>query len=336
VETIQVKLGPWRAPSDTETEQVVGQLTGARSLPVAVLRQVAKAFRVRTDVPYDLTIDRRRLPNASVADFSVTAMILRRLPFSRPNAAHIVIVRRGVIQLESRTGDVTILSAGDMCVVTQWSDYELQCVENADVTHLLFAESRLRARGVQLRGDRIVVDSASALRDPIVALVGSIVARDWSPTPSAVRHVDRALEDLVVGLLLERGDSTDQHEEQRAVLRARAIDEIASRHRDRDLNPSVLAKYLGVSLRHLQRAFEHSGTSAADQIALRRAASAAELLTASDARALTVSEVARVCGFGSPFELRSALRARYGKLPSAFRAPLMAVEREKELAPRGE
>lgn len=312
-------MSPLRAPSDDELETVVVQLTGARSLPVSILRQVGRAFRVRADSPFHLEIHRRKLPNASVADFTVSEMALRRLPFSRPDAAHLLVVREGVIVLDSTMGERHTLTAGDMCIVTRWSDYDLSCLKPARVTHLLFSESRLRDRGVRLRADRVLIAAPPSLREPIVALVGSVVDREWMSTATSLRVIDRALEDLAVGLLLERGDTGDEHDEQRAVLRAKALEEIAERHRDRALAPALLAKYLGVSLRHLQRAFEHSGSTIADQIASRRTMSAADLLASPHGRTLTVSEIARASGFASAFELRSAFRARFGQLPSDYR-----------------
>ena len=100
--------------------------------------------------------------------------------------------------------------------------------------------------------------------------------------------------EAAIAYLAESDDHELDRADLRAQLRRRSVEEISLRHRDAALNPAALARHLGVSLRHLQRAYEGSGTTISDQILHHRTESA--------------------------YELRSAVRSKLGMLPTELRA----------------
>ncbi|MFD9906783.1 GlxA family transcriptional regulator [Streptomyces sp. NPDC059063] len=77
-----------------------------------------------------------------------------------------------------------------------------------------------------------------------------------------------------------------------------------------DLSPAVLAARAGVSTRHLTRLFTaHLGTTPARAVRAARTEAAAHLVRASD---LSLTAIARRCGFGSAQTLRQAFLDHYG------------------------
>lgn len=91
----------------------------------------------------------------------------------------------------------------------------------------------------------------------------------------------------------------------------------ATAHPERDLRADALAALVGLSTRQLNRVFrEHLGEPPASAVRRIRLEFAARLIATSD---LTLTRVARRCGFGSAESLRQAFAARYGMSPRAFR-----------------
>jgi AraC-like DNA-binding protein len=326
------EVGPlesgWRQLSTTDVRRAIDEVKGTQSLPGELLEIIARSFVVRTDRPVRFQAQRRHLGGLDIATLVMPELRFSGLPFHRSTTVHVAFVLEGEVTVQSRGGLSSTLTAGEACVISNWSLFDVSCTESTRVIHVLLPESRLRERGVRVRPERFLLDGPRTLGAPIVALAQSLLDVDWRPTPSAVRVAEHAMEALVVGLLLEWEDRALDREDLRYQLRRRALEEITTRHRDPDLTPALVARSLGVSLRHLQRGFEHSGTTVAQQISIHRTESAAELLSSPGGAALTVTEVARATGFGSAFELRSAFRARFGLLPSAFRSNNVAPARE--------
>jgi transcriptional regulator GlxA family with amidase domain len=100
-----------------------------------------------------------------------------------------------------------------------------------------------------------------------------------------------------------------------ATVRA-ALDH-AIAHPDSDLRADKLAAHVGVSARQLHRLFRgHLGESPGYAVRRVRLEFAARLIATTD---LTMSQVARRCGFSSAETLRQAFTVRYGVGPRAFR-----------------
>ena len=88
---------------------------------------------------------------------------------------------------------------------------------------------------------------------------------------------------------------------------------------DHELNPSRLAKELGVSLRHLQVVFESQGTSPMRAILERRVAVARKMLRDPEHAQATITEIAFECGFGDLTHFGRVIAACTGLTPREFR-----------------
>lgn len=317
----------WRQLSPTDVQRAIDEVKGTQSLPGELLGLIARSFVVRADRPVRFQAQRRRLGGLDIATLVMPELRFSGLPFHRSTTVHVAFVLEGEVTVQPRGGLSSTLTPGEACVISNWSLFDVSCGESTRVIHILLPESRLKERGVRLRPERFFLDGPRTLGAPVIALAQSLLDVEWRPTPSAVRVAEHAMESLVIGLLLEWEDGALDRDDLRYQLRRRALEEIMTRHRDPDLTPALVARSLGVSLRHLQRGFEQSGTTVAQQISIHRTESAAKLLSSPGGAALTVTEVARATGFGSAFELRSAFRARYGLLPSVFRSNNVAPAR---------
>jgi AraC family transcriptional regulator len=91
----------------------------------------------------------------------------------------------------------------------------------------------------------------------------------------------------------------------------------AAAHMDEDVSLAALARQVGLSVYHLQRAFSTASGETPKQFTLRlRLGSAAVLLLTSDD---TVLDVALSCGFQSHEVFTRAFRRRFGMSPSLYR-----------------
>lgn len=244
----------------------------------------------------------------------------RRKDAQEDGMLSIGVVSSGQVQIGGAARRAVDVPTGGAYVLRSWSTWDIEMTDQTRGTVVRVPEHRLRERGIRVRPDRARLDSTTSLARPLSAFVSSVLRPDWHPTAVGEGAVERAIEDLVVGMLLETDGYAMDSEDLSVGLCARAADVIFSRHRDHDLTPAVVAGLLGVSLRHLQRAHEQNGTTIAALIAGERSRSAALLLSAPGAMNQTLSEVAHRCGFGSTFELRNQFRAAYGVLPSQYRA----------------
>ena len=100
-------------------------------------------------------------------------------------------------------------------------------------------------------------------------------------------------------------------------LLVRRIRDHIHSHLDTDLTTPALARFAGVSERHLSRLFlTHVQSTPAQYVRGVRTEAAAQLLVSAEA---PLAAVARQCGFGSTESLRQAFLDRYGVPPSTYR-----------------
>ncbi len=310
----------WRSLPVSDVGRALDDIKGARPLPDDVLRSVARAFQVREHAPTRLEIDRRRFGSFTIVAIGMSEMRVRELPFARANTVHVAFVIEGAVTMTARDGGTVVLGPGDVSLISNWSLFDVACRAGTRVLHILVPESLLRERGVRVRPARFRLEGPRSLAGVLLSFSRSLVDPAWSPSAAAARAAERALEELLIGFLIESEDAHLDRQDLRAQLRRRALEEVAARHHDPGLTPTQLATVLGVSLRHLQRGFEGTGVTLAQHITRQRLRSAEILLSAPGADALTVAQVARSAGFTSPFELRSAFRAEFGMLPSEYRS----------------
>ncbi len=159
-----------------------------------------------------------------------------------------------------------------------------------------------------------LLSSLRALLAGLVALPGG----DRDP-----EETQRALLDLLGLLIVERcGGSTSAT----AHLIA-AKEHIERRLHDPRLDAAEVAGVLGISVRHLARAFETAGTTPTRHILERRLQRANAQLTAPRAEETRIADVAYRWGFSSQAHFARAFHHRFGRTPSEARSGAAARHR---------
>ena len=138
--------------------------------------------------------------------------------------------------------------------------------------------------------------------------------------------LQRAFADHVVDLLaLMLGATRDAAEQARtrglAAARFRAIqDDIRRCYAQPDLSVHAVAQRHGIGARHVQRAFEESGTTFTQYLTEQRLKAAHQALRAAGPGAKAISAIAYDCGFSDVSHFNRLFRQRYGCTPSEVRA----------------
>jgi AraC-like DNA-binding protein len=103
------------------------------------------------------------------------------------------------------------------------------------------------------------------------------------------------------------------------VRRLQAEAFIAERLGDHDLTATAVARYVCMSLRHLNRLFEASDCTATQWIWQQRLAAASRLLADPAQHRLSMGDVGFRCGFATAAHFSAAFKVRYGMTPSHYR-----------------
>jgi AraC-like DNA-binding protein len=316
-------------PSDA-----VRHLTVQSGIPVPLPDHAVGSLAQRLEVPaagvFHFSATRKAIGNTTVTLATQSAFRYSGGADSTASALHVGFVLNGSMTIGLGLHPPQRFSPISAYVMPAGVASSVQATEVTRGLGIQLPQARLTARGIQLEGERLRLERSASLAAPLRVLALAVVEAAWTPTAIGASVTERTIEDLVVGMFLEGEGYAMDSVDLRAGLRLRAVAHIAARHRNRDLSPSVVAAQLGVSLRHLQRAFEGGGSTVAAEISRCRAESAAQLLLAPRTAGLTIADIATRSGYTSAFELRAGFRARYGVLPSQFRIgdiPLPATRR---------
>ncbi|WP_104179722.1 helix-turn-helix domain-containing protein [Arthrobacter sp. B0490] len=269
----------------------------------------------------ELTVRAKAVGGMIAAATTQTALRVTAASVGLRGMTYMAFAARGRACVTPVGGSPVPVQQGEALILTEPIDLVLESGVPTRWIHLLVPSARLRERGVDLRVGECLI-RRGALAGPVAAFVSALI--DAQDTRNAVSTVvaARVLENLLVAVYGDGLGDADPRADQRWRLRRTAIDLIDESFGDPLLTPASIAEAVGVSLRHLQRAFEGSGTSIAAEISERRTDNACMLLAAPASRELTVTEIARRSGFSSAFELRSRVRARFGVSPSEMRRTL--------------
>jgi AraC-like DNA-binding protein len=322
----------WVPISLSAMRHVIAQAVGPVPLPDTVVEKLTKSFLVPDSSVFHFSAKRRVIGDMTVTLTTQSGFRFSGSPSESMENIHIGFVLNGCANIGSGGRPTEAFHPVSTYAVASWESAEVESTTMTRGLDIQLPLSVLEERSVRLRGDRSRIDSGS-LATPLLMLARSTVDTAWAPSEVGTVVTQRVIEDLVVGMFLESEGYAMDSEDLRAGLRSRAISEIGAKHRNGELTPAVVATRLGVSLRHLQRAFEGSGTSLTRQISRSRAETAALLLSAPRQTELTISEIATRSGFASTFELRAAFRSRYGVLPSDYR--VLPIEQVAISAPQG-
>lgn len=151
------------------------------------------------------------------------------------------------------------------------------------------------------------VTGLDALPAPVVAQ-GDVAARTLTRLADRALRLEEADEDTMLHLLASLTGSGPADPSRAHLANARAF--IEDHLTDPGLNAAQVAAGIGISERHLSRAFSSTGKSLPQYVLGRRLDRARALLVA--APAPSVAEAAARCGFGSATYFSQAFRAHFG------------------------
>ena len=129
------------------------------------------------------------------------------------------------------------------------------------------------------------------------------------------------LGDLIVSALGVRGDAQALARD-RGVTAARqraALDGIAKRAGDKELDPACIAEALGVSVRYLHRLLEPTGRSFSEHLLQSRLDRAAGMLRDPRCSHLQIATIASEAGFSNISHFNRAFRHAFGDTPNGVR-----------------
>jgi AraC-like DNA-binding protein len=309
----------WTHISRDALRHVIRQLAPTEIPSDDDLRRLAAGLRVPQNAVFHFSAQVRALGEISVTLSTQSALQLLGEHVDTQGLVYIGFLMSGTMRLgmKGRRGDTFGPSAA--YAVPNWHDFELETTDMTRGLMVRIPEYRLRDRGIHVRADRFDSSAMGSLGAPLRAFAAATTNIAWKPSEAGLIVAERTFEDLLVGMFLETEGYAMDAADLRAGLRARAISQISAGHREPGLNPTAVALRLNVSLRHLQRAFEESTMTITGEINRCRTDSAALLLSAPGAEALTVTDIAERSGFRSAFELRSSFKSRFGMLPSEYR-----------------
>jgi AraC-like DNA-binding protein len=253
-----------------------------------------------------------------VADIEANAHVIERAPTlvrARPkDATFVTLLLEGQAFFYDANG-CTTLGPGDVIVYETDRPYLFGFGSPMrqvliDVPHDLFRErcgpSPERALAVAGNGPGPAGVTARALRAMLLGLVDDPVV-----APDAARdHLLDLLQTMTTGQGTPNGTAR--------LLAAKA--HIAERLGDLRLSPDSVARAVGVTARHLNRAFASEGTTVAQYIQARRLDAARVDLTASSMADYRIADIACRWGFASQAHFARLFRARFGCTPSDVRA----------------
>jgi AraC-like DNA-binding protein len=232
---------------------------------------------------------------------------------------HVGFVLNGTVRLGTTPQSMATFRTGSMyCILTT----DTLAIEGSGPLQLLdirLSSSRLRDRGVWLPARPIELDANTATAVALRLFAHTMLTAPRAAAEGAGSEIlSRIFEDLVIGTHLDSATSKVDNLGLRAALRARAALTIAAHHHESDLTPTRIAAHLGVSLRHLQRAYEGTGVTAAHTLLGARTDTAIALLHGRGTHGITMAEIANRSGFASTFRLRTALRIRSDRKQSTY------------------
>jgi AraC-like DNA-binding protein len=324
----------WKPISPDAMMHIISQTGHTGPLPRGSVEAVAQRFWVPDSSVFHFAAKRRTIGQTTVMLSTLSPFHFTGVRAAPSGFLHIGFVLNGSVSMASGGDRSEIFSSASVYALPSWESATLKATTMTRGLDIQIPAARLDERGVRARSRRLKIDGAVSVGTPLRVFALAVVDSAWNPSDVASLATERAIEDLVVGLLLECEDYAMDSEDLRAGLRARASSLIAANHGDAELRPAGVARQLGVSLRHLQRSFEGTGTSVALQIRRNRAEYAAMLLSGRSAAILTMAEIAERAGFASTFELRAAFKSRFGTLPSQFRAE--SAEHTRNIVPQTE
>ncbi|WP_052274306.1 helix-turn-helix domain-containing protein [Arthrobacter sp. L77] len=224
-----------------------------------------------------------------------------------------VIPLNGPITLGGPAGPLLALPQGALAVAQGDLRLGHDGGDAATILLLRLPAHVLTGRGLRLHGGLARACPGRSLSLPLGEFAYALLRSVPAPRDTRTsRATERSIVDLLAGALLEAVPPRTDGAALRTLLRERAVRIVERRFADPALRPAGIARELNVSLRHLQRSFEGSGTTLALEIRRARSEYAALLLTTPTGPDCSDLRIALRSGFTSADQLRTAFEGHFG------------------------
>ena len=217
-------------------------------------------------------------------------------------------------QVVLRPGDFTCSDSTRPCEMHYSGDFEqlVFYMPRPMVTQTMGGTERLTARAI------LGESPIGSIVSPFLRQMAEQI--DKVQPATATRLADIGLSLVMAALGELAGGDHEPGRWSRIALRERANQIIDAHAGDPELNPSVVAAALGISLRYLQDIFRDGDTTPSDWIWARRLEKSRRDLCAPSHAAASISQIAFACGFSDLAHFSRRFKAAYGLSPRDYRA----------------
>lgn len=228
-----------------------------------------------------------------------------------------VISLGGAVGLRGTRGPMVDVPMGGVAAVR--GDAVVDAGDTAALLLIRLPGSLLADRGLRLQDGFARQCARSRLCAPLREFAVALL-RFGTADAAASDAAERSLVELLVGALLDSDPPQVDGVALRQLLRDRALRMVERDFADPGLRPALVAARLNVSLRHLQRSFEGSGTTISVEIRRARSVHAALLFDTLTGADRSDRRIARLVGFSSADQLRSAFEMHFRVPTSQYRS----------------
>jgi AraC family transcriptional regulator len=272
--------------------------------------------------PPDLSSDGQLWPGALIRHWTGTSPDIDQPPLDH----HYIVQHLGGTKRVDRWHDgppiSTIVQPGALTVVPAGTQFTWRTRGPIEFAHLYISPAYLQRLALRYdwRSRWALIDRVG-VEDPMLQAMYTTMLREVRmPRAAHALYLDCLLDAFVMQLLREHSSTTprsDRPGERLTSFRVGRVIEFVNAHIDHEIHLNDLADVAGESVYHFCRAFKNTVGEAPYQFVLRRRIERAHSLLLSTTLSLT--EVARTCGFRSPQQLSRAFRRMMGVTPARLR-----------------
>ncbi len=283
-------------------------------------------FQFPTKFPFHGSISRRRLADLEMTLFSSSAVSFNKYPVANSNSGNracIVITQLQGLRRYCQNGKTTILKKGDATLIDSGVPWSSDCPGDCARLYLripqVLIESQLRfnefAFATRISGD-------SGLGAILYRLSTSLF--EQAESLSMVEGVSAMEGYLRILAACLRGDNAQTAANPVLELSTRITNYIETHLTESTLGPVEIATALGISVRHVHRAFSNQESTVADWIRTRRLKHCQSDLCNPRLQAKSITEIAFYWGFNDSAHFSHAFKKQFRICPRTFRSRVIS------------